>query len=227
MDRLEAYERRAWRLAMLLTGDVAVAEGVVRRSIDAQSRPDRLPADRLDRLVIQSARSADQSQSPTSMSRRAKGALEGVRQKHRASRGVSTTPEQPSTKSPFSEDAAKAMHVLRVLPQQQREAWILQELDAVEVIHASKSMDCSRTALQRHLDLARRSMLQALGEDHDRIVAALKRDADALDPTPFIARRAERRRRMRHARRIVAMAVLVVAAIAVAVLLVKAFGSAP
>lgn len=192
VDRLEAYERRAWRLAMLLTGDAEAAEAVVRTCIDAQSRPDQLPAARLDRLVIQAARKPNTGVRPRSWNERLRARLDRARADHRVHRGRPRTQEEPagdSDESPFSPESREALRALRALPPQQREAWILRELDANDPIEASKAMDCSKTALARHVELAVEAMRKALGDRQDELIAALKRDADALDPEPFIRRR--------------------------------------
>ena len=107
--------------------------------------------------------------------------------------------DQPvsSQPAPFSPLSERGLAALRTLKPQQRESWILRELDDVDLIEASKSMDCSKTALTRHLEAAITSMREALGDDHDAVLNSLKRDADALDPEPFIQRRKSRRARGR------------------------------
>ena len=57
MDRREAYERRVWRLAFLLTGGhEAACARIVAAVLDAQPDVRRLDPARLDRLVVLSAR---------------------------------------------------------------------------------------------------------------------------------------------------------------------------
>lgn len=203
MDRLEAYERRAWRLAMLLTGgDDHAAEAVVRDCVDAQQSPERLPPARFDRLVIQASRSPRRRPEPRRFRKRAKAALERAQAEHRVHRGrprldESNQQKESSQQCRFSPLSERGLAALQSLKPQQRESWILRELDDVDLIEASKSMDCSKTALTRHLESAVAIMRETLGDNHDAVLHALKQDADALDPEPFIQRRKSRRARGR------------------------------
>jgi hypothetical protein len=76
-------------------------------------------------------------------------------------------------------------------------------------------MDCSTTAIQRHLDLADKLMHAALGSSFSESVAALRSHADALDPAPMIAALRASRKRSR-ARALVYLAALVCLLIAIA-----------
>lgn len=199
MDRREAYLRRAWRLAALLTGDRERASAVILRCLVAQPNLVRLPPGRLDRLVIQQARDMHARPPRPALSQRLTGLLQRIRAGHRDSRGlpmpVASAPEATPL---FSPTAQRAMTVLLAIPSQRREAWILRELDSTGEIDASKAMDCSRAALARHLSLAESAMRETLGDGFNDAVAALKRDADGLDPEAFIlAERRDRRRRTR------------------------------
>ncbi len=192
VDRLEAYERRAWRLAMLLTGDAQAAEAVVRTCIDAQKNPGQLTSPSLDRLVVQAARNPHMTPAKRGFADRCRDRLAKAQADHRVRRGrpmLAIEPTANEAQTDFSPESRCILDVLRSLPHQQREAWILRQLDGVELIAATKAMDSSKTALARHLDLANEALRKELGDREADLVAALKRDADALDPEPFINRR--------------------------------------
>lgn len=117
-------------------------------------------------------------------------------------------------------DAAKGMAVLLSLPEQPREAWILTRLDGLDELRVSRAMDCSRTAVARHLKAADEQIGHRLGESLNRCLAALRREADAIDPAPLIAAALEKRRKDRLGRALVIGGiVLVLTAIAGIVLL--------
>ena len=198
----EVYERRAWRLALLLTGDPRAAQEVARRSLDRQADWGRLPPARLDRLVVQAARQGGPIKTKTSLSAALRSKLDSVRMGHRLTRegfAVSGEPvEAEWADSPFSLEGKDVIAALQALPTQQREAWIFRTLDLVDPIEASKALDCSRTALDRHLSLAKESMETKLDERTDECIEAIRRDVDTLDPSPFLEwRQAIRRRRRR------------------------------
>lgn len=206
MNRQEAYHRRAWRLATLLTGDRAQAERVVRACLRAQKRLDRLPPARLDRLVIITARHVGDVPAGRAIPDRVMLALARLRREHRAARGVVaeniSTPQPPCERATlFSAEGLRMMGALLALPTQRREAWILRELDEIEPIEASRAMDCSRQAMERHLAFARATIGEALSDETPALLEALRRDADALEPGRFFFTPGRRTRGMRRLRR--------------------------
>lgn len=109
-------------------------------------------------------------------------------------------PRPPHDHWAVSEEAQGVLAALQQIPEQAREAWILRVLDAVDPIEASRSMDCSRTAMQRHLEVAEQSIAATIGSRAAAAVAALRAEADALDPEPFFLDIARRRRIHQHVR---------------------------
>lgn len=224
MDTSEACERRAWRLAALLSGDSVRAERIVAQALDAQPDPTLLPDARLDRLVILRAReilgeSRDprNRRSPRRLPRLpAPGVLlDRLRASHRQARGEvrSRGPvavEQEDIRL-FHGEAARAHEALSSLSEQAREAWILRELDGKDMIEIARAMDCSKTAAARHLEQARDRMTLLLGEDAEDALGALRHGADRLDPGAFIARRAVVKKRGRRLRLIVWLVMVVIA----------------
>ncbi len=218
VDRREAYLRRAWRLAALLTGDPARADGVLRRCLTRRPDLERLSPDRLDRLVIQETRAA----SGAGLAR--VSMLERIRARHRAA------DNQPAAASVSSDPAGRddadpgaparvALAALADLPAQQREAWILRALDAGDEIDASKAMDCSRTALARHLEHAESAMRAALGDSYDAALAALRARAETFDPSPAVAAARDARRLRRTIRIVITIIVITIVVIAAALAL--------
>jgi hypothetical protein len=117
-------------------------------------------------------------------------------------------------------DAARGMGVLLALPEQPREAWVLTRHDGLDELRVSRAMDCSRTAVARHLQAADEQMGHRLGESLARCVAALRKEADAIDPGPLIAAALEKRRKDRLGRALVAggIAIVVVAMVGIVLL---------
>jgi hypothetical protein len=164
----EAYDRRTWRLAYLLTGNATGAALLVDRIRRDQPNLEQLEPARLDRVVIQHARELPP-------------------------RRRTPVAETPS----LQEDPAfrKALDAVLTLPEQPREAWILSRVDQVDELHMSRAMDCSRTAARLHLAAADQQMSAAFDAGADAAAARIRAVADTLDPAPIIAaHRAERRR---------------------------------
>lgn len=168
----------------MLTGDREGAAALVDRILDAQGNLDALEPARLDRLVILQAREM---------------------------MGVSALP--PSA-AEFSKGALhmRALHAVRAMGAQAREAWILARIDIVDELWMSRAMDCSRTAARQHLAGADDVMRARLGADYEAAVVALRGFADGLDPGPIIAANRRGRHRRRFQRR---TALAIVAAVAV------------
>lgn len=169
----EALERRAWRLAYLLTGNGAAASRVLGRVAAASAHVPRNDPARLDRLVIVHVRE---------LAKRRRPALE------------------PAPSGSAEAGVSGAMRALLGLPEQPREAWVLSRLDGLDGIRMSRAMDCSRTAAERHLAAADEGMRARLGEGVDAAVGALRAFADALDPGPAVEVHRSRERRKRRVR---------------------------
>ena len=228
MDRREAYLRRAWRLAALLTGDPARADAALRRCLARRPDLERLPLDRLDRLVIQETRSV----AAAATTPKPRSVLARLRDRHQrrsrsnahdagpASQASSPRPDA----SPLPAAADSALAALADLPAQQREAWVLRALDAENEIDASKAMDCSRTALARHLEHAESAMREVLGDTYDAALAALRARAETFDPSPAVAAASDTRRLRRTIRILIAIVVLTMLIIAAALALPRLLG---
>lgn len=180
-DRKQAYERRAWRLALLLTGNPAAAASI---ALDAGRRKDlaSLPADRLDRLVIQHARELPDKKRgswPTSL----------------------PTPDPQTTAS---------LEFLGNLPVQPRDAFILERIDELDELHAARAMDCSKTALANHLAAADKAFSAAFGDAAESHVKSMRSYADSLDPDPAISAKREEQRRKRKQRRVLILILVIV-----------------
>jgi hypothetical protein len=168
-DQRRAYEARIWRLAFLLTGHPQSASELIARVLRAQPDVLAVEAVRLDRLVILQAREW-------------------------AARRRNLAAASP----PLSPAAATALTAALGMNHQLLEAWVLARVDGMEGLSVSRAMDCSNTAVANHLAEADREMASRLGPRLAPGLDALRRDADALDPRPFIeqilAHRQKRRR---------------------------------
>lgn len=105
--------------------------------------------------------------------------------------------------------AARALSAVVNLEHQPREAWVLARLDELDELRVSRAMDCSKTAAGRHLEAADEAMARALGAELAECVDALRRAADALDPSPIIVLRRSLRRRERNRRALIVAGVTV------------------
>lgn len=186
MDRRQAYERRVWRLAHLLASpDQAIP--LVRRVVWRRGGDlDQLDPAHLDRLVILTARDLPPDGRVAWASTLARG--EGQRTRH----GHEYMPVPPAP-------AADLLRHLHAMPRQPMEAWVLSRLDGLDLMAASRAMDCSKTATARHLDAADEHLRQRYASETDNpkgcgtdrltaATAALRNWLDALDPAPALAR---------------------------------------
>lgn len=131
--------------------------------------PASLEPARLDRLIIQTARTL----------------------------APPRVPDSPGLDMP--QPAAAALRALRSLPHQPREAWVLSRVDELDELRMGQAMDCSRMAARNHLESAQASMAAILGTDLDAAATDLRRFADSLDPGPIMRlhRDARRKRTLR------------------------------
>jgi len=129
--------------------------------------------------------------------------------------------QPPGVTVHMSEAATRAMKVLLAIPGQPREAWVLTRLDDLDELRVSRAMDCSKTAAARHLKAADEQMRHRLGPHLEAGIAALKREADAIDPGPLIEVAAERRRKERLGKALIAGGVGVAVAAALGMLVLR------
>lgn len=183
IDR-DACERRAYRLAVLLTGDPRTARKVLREILAAQSDLRLLDSSRLDRLTVLRCR------------------------------------EVRSRPIEFANIPRSARRALARLPAQQREAYVLRHVYQADPRAASRAMDCSLAAANRHLELAERTLLDSLGGEWRAAAQSLLQYSLQIDAPKLPRRRFQIKR---HGRLLVSIVLilLVFAAIAVIVLRVR------
>lgn len=99
--------------------------------------------------------------------------------------------------APVSPVAMEALAALQLLPPQWREAWILCDLEGRSPMDASKSMDCSRSALTRHAAHAVEAMRATLGDRCETAASSLRCETGALEPVGFMLDGAGRSGRQR------------------------------
>lgn len=190
-DRRLAYQRRAWRLAVMLSDSPAQARDLFEHLMRELPDIERLDPVRLDRMVIMRAR---EYQPPLEDQAAHPGAELG---------------------QPPADAATHALLLARTLPRQAMESWLLRHVDQMDDREIAKAMDCSMTALLRHLDVAEAHMREHLAGHFDHGTAALRDRTNQLDPMPEIERfEAARRRRqlIRRAGLLILLAILVAAA---------------
>lgn len=169
-------ERRAWRLAWLLTGDPAKAAAVAHEVL--ATIPPARDADlaRLDRHTILTVR------------REMGGALAPPRPRK-------LSPEAVAALRPGERTHLAAL----ALPRQQLEAWVLARIDGLDGLWSARAMDCSKTAVAVHLKAADEAIAAALTKSPETATADLRTLADSLDPVqPLEHERAARARRRRN-----------------------------
>lgn len=188
---------RAWRLAILTTGDADIARRTL-SNLRVPPRGERLDADRIDRLAIQSLRRAC---GPTA----------------RAGPNEVQGPPSPARRRVDPISLGSAHDILATLPLQAAEAFVLRRLDELDPIRACRAMDCSRSAADRFLERAERELSTALGPDHDSAFLSLKSASDELTPEPQVVALCVSRAKDRSRRR-VALVVTIVAVMLTALL---------
>jgi len=146
----------------MLTGGPEPAERVVASVLRVQPELRKLAAYQRDRLLIQHSRAVRHADAARA------AAFLGVD-------GV----------------GAGLVGALRELAPQQREAWVLMELEGYETIPAARAMDCSKTAMARFLEEANDLLTSLLGDDYAPAVERLRAAIDDADPEPSMRRIAE------------------------------------
>lgn len=189
-----AFERRTWRLALLLTGDAWGAS----RTLDGVARAvgdlSKIDAVRLDRMIVTQAR--DVASMPASK------------------RGL--TDDEPL---PPEGPVAETFKILRQMKPQPREAWVLSLVDELDEIHVARAMDASKTASGHHLGAAEALLTERLGGDGTQGIEGLRTWTDEIDPEPWLTmhrERVQRRRKIKWMLIGVAVIVLVVIGLVVA-----------
>lgn len=247
-DRLES----AWRLALALClGDAARAERVVDAALAAQPDLSAIPADRVERLIVLRARAAGGGSAPrdgVNSSTKVAGRLalrervETMRARHRAKRGVDSAtqiqakssgdaaPTPGGTAADAASTATAMFGALAPLDEQPREAWALIRVFHRNLRWASRAMDCSTTAVARHLAQADDALLGLLGDGAGALPASL-RDwlaSETFDGLRRLRSRVRGRRRRRRIGWIVrsAAAVAVILAIVLVIVIILLRGSA-
>ena len=199
MDERAQAERRAWRLALLLTGRRAAADAVTLAALASQPDLLALPEVRRDRLVLLRAREWAQG-APMG----GRGTLERMRAGHQRERGVPFEPE-----AVFQGVANAGIQLALALGRQSLEAWALHRIEGLELREVARSMDCSTQAAARYLDDAETRLSSSMGADYTDAMNAIRAQALSSDPGPMLQRRRTRVLRARMARHIAIAAVLV------------------
>jgi hypothetical protein len=165
----EAFERRVWRLALLLTGDADGASrtlnGVARSARDLS----KIDGVHLDRLTVLHSREV------SSVRRRGAG-----------------------EEAPVPEGApARTLEVLMQMKPQAREAWVLTRIDGLDEIHVARAMDASKTASGNFFGAADALIGEKLGEEAEEGIEGLRVWAESFDPDPWLILHRERVKRWR------------------------------
>lgn len=181
MESREAYERRVWRVGLLLTDDSASAEAILAEVVGVQPALEKVGETRLDRMVVQASRE------------------EGLAPERGASLGEVVG---------LDDEAAAVWGAVRDLNPQSREAWVFRELEGLDPIRAAGAMDCSRTAIEEvHLAGACRVLEARLGEGLGAGVESLRAALGRLEESGAmrgaLERAAENRERAVGRRRLV------------------------
>ena len=100
------------------------------------------------------------------------------------------------------------------LPFQHREAWVLREVYGIEPRDAARAMDCSVTALERHLAGARSGIEQSAGEG-EALSEALRARSLELSPPKLLRKQRRTIARVRRVLRIVLRVAMLLAILAV------------
>lgn len=174
-ERVEAFRRRVWRVAFLLTGNTDAAGQLFKLIMRDRRRIESIDPARLDRLVVMRARE-----------------------------------HAERTRQQF--DPEPALAPVYALDEQPLEAWVLRRVEQLDEITAARAMDCSKTALRLHLNVADEALAQAK-VDAEVLASALRQRADTLDPAPTIEAWRKTRRRRSLVKLAVIAALLITAAI--------------
>ncbi len=113
--------------------------------------------------------------------------------------------------------AGELLRALHALPGQAMEAWIFAHVEKQDLRRVSRTMDCSTTAIARHLEYAERELARRFPDDVEAAAAELRAAYEAFDPAPAIETvRAGAARWRARRRTIVALSLALLAAAIVA-----------
>ncbi|MBC7836087.1 MAG: hypothetical protein H7Y88_13455 [Phycisphaerales bacterium] len=189
-----APQRRAWRLAYLLTG---------------------LNSEAASRLAMQTARPGGGGGGGADLARLDRQVVLAARLWSRSGKAIRGAAADQSHEPLRSGDspAASLLRAVLALPRQALEVWVLTRLDELGELHVARAMDCSKTAAKAHLRRAE-AVLSESKVQTPGALAELRAALDSVDPAPWITAAAERRRKVR--RRKAAMGALAVVALGLA-----------
>jgi hypothetical protein len=176
MDARDAFERRAARLAILLTDDRELASAAMADVLRAHTNLERVGETMVERSIVQACRA------------RGRGA-------------GGASPVVPVVTG----EGAQLWASARALDSQEWEAWVLREVEGENEIRVARAMDSSKNAIAEvHLAPAVKRLRAGFASPtgYDTALAALRTSLDAIDPAPVLERAREartaaiRRRRM-------------------------------
>jgi hypothetical protein len=177
MTALTEDQRRAWRLALLVTGRADLADTALLAAMQRRVALRSLPQARRDRLTLICVREI-----LGEATMRRPGFLERLRSAHRSRRGAGPISASHYERIPFDGIAADGADAMRALREQPREAWALHRVLNMDLRDVARAMDCSKTAAARHLEEAESAMAGALGPSYVRVIEALRIQSDAARP---------------------------------------------
>lgn len=190
-ERRGQYEAYVWRLAMLLTDDAVAAEWILNSILRSQPDLLRVGETRRDRMVVLRAREwARGDNNPRSRRERERAV-------RRSSQQAGQAPHER-----FSGEAKQLWVAARQLDRQRFEAWLLLDVVGTPEIDASRSLDCSKSAMLNHAQAAREALMPLFDGDLSAAAARLRVQIQEWDAGPALEVARERRRQILLRRRI-------------------------
>lgn len=163
MNQREDYERTAYRRGLALTGDTAGARHVLRTLLARYDDILRVGESALARSAVQESRAWPLARE--------------------SARAVASALWDPP-----AGPAHQLFRAVQTLPSQQREAWVLTNIDQLGDVDAARAMDCSRTALREvHLAGADSALKPLLGPAYDTATRTLRDALSKVDPGAAVA----------------------------------------
>lgn len=212
MAALTEDQRRAWRLALLVTGRSDLADAALLAAMRRRVALRTMPEQRRDRLTLICVR---EIVGEAAMHR--PGFLERLRAAHRGKRGAEPCAVAENPQAVFEGLAADGAEAMRALREQPREAWALHRVLNMDLRDVARAMDCSKTAAARHLEEAESAMAGSLGASYIETIEALRTQSDAARPGSIVQESIAAQRTGRWiARVVVALLAILLTAAAVA-----------
>ncbi len=177
MDAREAFERRAARLAILLTDDRDLAAAAMGDVLRAHPDLERVGETMVERSIVQACRA------------------------HGRRTGQATP-----VGAALPADAQALWKAARALTPQEWEAWILREVEDEDEIRVARAMDSSKNALAEvHLAPAIARLRAGFANPalYDAALASLRTHLDTVDPAPVLDRAHDARASAVRRRRII------------------------